>query len=597
MADHLPGFGMPLNYLPTMPDNSPLVEPFDMFHHTLIDLYSARLRTVRERTMVALMNHLTDKPDWDRKIFEDAIVSKWKQESSSQTQDITDSMLSWCMAEVKDKAKVFQATGTIVALDEGVMKSDSLVSDVINASFKDAVKPLEQVGEKYLDWHPGSDRKVLDLVHPSLFCLIYGVSKILPSSTVGLEDCEKRCGEGVVLDLPREEDLIIHKINPWEDCPENKSWSKKFQWLPCEVKLDPKDGSAKIVSYINNLPPEGNETLYSLIEQVISSAIPLWNGSLMRTNRHSRRRIDDEECNWVYAEDYEELEPPDTDEEDSDDYWEHQRQHQRQNRILEVADCGEYISETERTYDTFRDDKTGLLKEEEIVDLRKDFGKEGLQVIVKLANIVLTPEKPEYGGGTWHIEGMLNEHICATALYYYDCSNITESRLAFRAKVNSDIAMSYEQDDHEGPERTYGFQNEEPAVIEIGDVLAREGRLVTFPNTLQHCVRPFKLADPTKPGHRKILALFLVDPHLRAISTANVPCQQKSSWEKHIRREGLLEKLPEELKQQVISDVEDFPISLEQAKRFREELMEERSRFVESQTNKYLNETFSLCEH
>ena len=28
-----------------------------------------------------------------------------------------------------------------------------------------------------------------------------------------------------------------------------------------------------------------------------------------------------------------------------------------------------------------------------------------VQVIVKLANIVLTPEKPEYAGGTWHVEG------------------------------------------------------------------------------------------------------------------------------------------------------------------------------------------------
>jgi len=40
------------------------------------------------------------------------------------------------------------------------------------------------------------------------------------------------------------------------------------------------------------------------------------------------------------------------------------------------------------------------------VDLR---GKT-LQVIVKLANIVLTPEKPEYGGGTWHVEGKSGVH-------------------------------------------------------------------------------------------------------------------------------------------------------------------------------------------
>jgi hypothetical protein len=28
-----------------------------------------------------------------------------------------------------------------------------------------------------------------------------------------------------------------------------------------------------------------------------------------------------------------------------------------------------------------------------------------LQVIIKLANIVLTPDKPSYAGGKWHVEG------------------------------------------------------------------------------------------------------------------------------------------------------------------------------------------------
>jgi Protein of unknown function (DUF4246) len=41
--------------------------------------------------------------------------------------------------------------------------------------------------------------------------------------------------------------------------------------------------------------------------------------------------------------------------------------------------------------------------------LREHVGKDGrpLQVIVKLANIHLTPEKPDYEGGTWHVEGKL----------------------------------------------------------------------------------------------------------------------------------------------------------------------------------------------
>ena len=41
------------------------------------------------------------------------------------------------------------------------------------------------------------------------------------------------------------------------------------------------------------------------------------------------------------------------------------------------------------------------------VELKRDYGERGLQVIVKLANIELTPEKADYGGGTWHVEGQL----------------------------------------------------------------------------------------------------------------------------------------------------------------------------------------------
>ncbi|KAK9597073.1 hypothetical protein V6Z92_003532 [Aspergillus fumigatus] len=41
------------------------------------------------------------------------------------------------------------------------------------------------------------------------------------------------------------------------------------------------------------------------------------------------------------------------------------------------------------------------------INLCKEYGERGLQVIVKLANIELTPEKPEYAGGSWHIEGQL----------------------------------------------------------------------------------------------------------------------------------------------------------------------------------------------
>jgi hypothetical protein len=44
---------------------------------------------------------------------------------------------------------------------------------------------------------------------------------------------------------------------------------------------------------------------------------------------------------------------------------------------------------------------------EKRVDLKREFGDRGLQIIVKLSSIHLTPENPSYGGGTWHVEGQL----------------------------------------------------------------------------------------------------------------------------------------------------------------------------------------------
>jgi hypothetical protein len=42
-----------------------------------------------------------------------------------------------------------------------------------------------------------------------------------------------------------------------------------------------------------------------------------------------------------------------------------------------------------------------------MIDLKRDFAHRGLQIVVKLANIELTPEKPTYEGGVWHVEGQL----------------------------------------------------------------------------------------------------------------------------------------------------------------------------------------------
>lgn len=162
--------------------------------------------------------------------------------------------------------------------------------------------------------------------------------------------------------------------------------------------------------------------------------------------------------------------------------------------------------------------------------------------------------------------------------------------------------MGYPQGQHDWLTEVFGCSNQEAAVQEVGSVTCSEGRLLTFPNILQHQVQPFSLEDAAKPGHRKILALFLVDPGIRIVSTGNVPPQQKDWWSEEVETQTAssgkaLGKLSAELKEKVFQEVEDFPMSMERAKELRLKLMEERKAYVVDQGHKFAYNTFSLCEH
>ena len=191
----------------------------------------------------------------------------------------------------------------------------------------------------------------------------------------------------------------------------------------------------------------------------------------------------------------------------------------------------------------------------------------GLQTIVKMISIELTPENPEFSPGKWHVGRQMNERIVATALYYLDSENITDSHLEFRCftedpyrtqstrrlrQAGLDWDYSWMEGIYNtrlGPGRREGtnLQN-------YGSVLTPQGRLLAFPNTLQHRVSGFRLADPTKPGHRRCINLWLVDPMTRIISTANVPPQQRSWWDESVSgaarrdKEKALAGMPAEVK-------------------------------------------------
>jgi len=202
------------------------------------------------------MNCVTDKPEWFNKVimfFFDAvtdflptlkvnneeIVKKWKDEVCENSElDFTPKMADWCINELRHTARIYSASGNpppIFVYNGDVMKSDTAVSSELKQALQKEVQRFEsEVPEKLKDWHPGSDEKVLDLVHPSLFPLVYGRTRILhEGETTTLANCIDRCGEGEIVPQPDHEETFENILTSQK----SKVFSQKFQWLPCQVDI------------------------------------------------------------------------------------------------------------------------------------------------------------------------------------------------------------------------------------------------------------------------------------------------------------------------------------------------------------------------
>lgn len=104
--------------------------------------------------MIGLTNILTDMPDWHIGVFDDQIVELW-HDMALKNALISDRAWDWCLAELRDKARLFNATNRAHVLDAGacVCKSDTIVPYTLQSELKEAIQLLSvQLYEK--DWHP-----------------------------------------------------------------------------------------------------------------------------------------------------------------------------------------------------------------------------------------------------------------------------------------------------------------------------------------------------------------------------------------------------------------------------------------------------------
>jgi hypothetical protein len=96
----LPGFGPPVNYMVER-DQTPDWSSEDvrwMINRcpNALQEWAPEPLTVRERNMMQLINALTDKPDWRRKVFNETILAKWRAEAvTEEGQGFTEKMFDY----------------------------------------------------------------------------------------------------------------------------------------------------------------------------------------------------------------------------------------------------------------------------------------------------------------------------------------------------------------------------------------------------------------------------------------------------------------------------------------------------------------------
>ena len=141
-------------------------------------------------------------------------------------------------------------------------KSGIIIKSISKKLKEETLENINQFANKTsIDYHPGSDNKVRDIVHPSLYPYI--------KKTVS----------------------VNHEGKDFWNRPYEQS---KYQWLPSEFKIDA-NGKCKIESYINNLP-ETEVNLYKNIENVFESVLPYFEDIWSYINSI---QLYDEDTDWL----------------------------------------------------------------------------------------------------------------------------------------------------------------------------------------------------------------------------------------------------------------------------------------------------------
>ncbi|KAJ2449228.1 hypothetical protein GGF42_004840 [Coemansia sp. RSA 2424] len=511
-----------------------------------------RLNTLVERRMRQMSSTIRAKPDWMETLRDAETCAVWAAEAKAK--ELTDVEFRYVLDELAYYSSLHPLGSNVrLSAADGIWFSDSLIDTAMTNELKNYAAILESTPSHQKDWHPNGESRVLNLIDPLLFPLIYVHSKLCHQSRTSPQAALNPGAPGEFpgsLDKWREAlsggesnewDYYIPTYNPlYPSCA-----SDKFSRLPSEFRIDD-NGAVTIESYINNLHPVKHAAFYPIIASVFSKFLPLLEQVVTDLVYPRQPRVVPDMSKY-----YESDEPKP---ESNDGYYE-EKYREWKKRATFVYPQPEPFVAPARPASPY-----------------KLCGRR-LQAIVRMSSIELTSKMPIYGGIDWSVAGLGNERIIATGIFFYDVENVSQRSLQFREAFCSwdfraeqfDIELVHIAYDIE---LDYARSGRRPISQELGPVEIKDGRCVVFPSILQHRMPKLELVDKGKPGHCKMLTFYFVDPSTRIPSTEIVPPQQQEWHFEDILASEPFRSLPHLVVDGIMDNI-DFPYSLKEAKRLR----------------------------
>lgn len=164
-------------------DNADLPQLPHAFADEWYSLEAQPYRNLVERSVDDFIHAVLHKDGWETKIKNANIRKKWRREAAYEI--VQSVLIDRGMQELEYLAA--QIEGDIRPSPvHWVWQADDLIGTDLYDELQAGLLPLEEVSEELKDWHPGSNNQVLDLIHPSLYCLLLGKSPQVKQPTVSI---------------------------------------------------------------------------------------------------------------------------------------------------------------------------------------------------------------------------------------------------------------------------------------------------------------------------------------------------------------------------------------------------------------------------